>query len=234
MKISRNLTLLIHYIFDSFLPPLLRDSRWFMWLPFKILFRDKSEIFFKFKEQAPFLNAEEFKNIYIETASVHINRETDINKECIKAIDQNLIGRKVLDIACGRGYLTKRLADNFDVTGADIVVGKDIINKLSNVRFKETTLENLPFKNNEFDTVICAHTLEHVQDIKSAIIELKRVTKKRLIVILPRQRPYKYTFDLHLHFFRYEYDLIRLLNPKKESYECKLLGGDWFFIENLK
>lgn len=233
MKISRDITLLIHYFFDQLLPPVLRDSRWFMWLPFKILFRDKAGIFFKFKEQAPFLTENEFRDVYLDTASVHIQRETDINQECLMAISENLVGKKVLDIACGRGYLVRQLACYYEVTGADIVIDPKLIDSMPEVVFKETTLENLPFKDQEFDSVICAHTLEHVQDIQFAINELKRVTKKRLIIILPKQRSYKYTFDLHLHFFSYEHDLLKLLSPDKNTYKCDSLGGDWFYVEDM-
>jgi hypothetical protein len=41
----------------------------------------------------------------------------------------------------------------------------------------------------------------HVQDAHAALEELRCVAKRRLIVVLPKQRPYRYTFDLHLRFF---------------------------------
>lgn len=233
MKLSRDITLIFHYIFDQLMPPVIRDSRWFMWIPFKILFKDKSSIFFTFKERAPFMSEKEFRNVYINTASVHIQRETDINQECLKAIEEYLVGETILDIACGRGFLTKLLAPEYKLTGADIVIDKSLINSMPNVSFKETSLESLPFKDKEFDTVICAHTLEHVQDVQSAINELKRVTNYRLIIVLPKQRSYKYTFDLHLHFFSYEHDVLKLLKPSKDTYKCLTLGGDWFYVEDL-
>ena len=58
MKISRNLTLLNYYIFDSFFPPLLRDKRRYMCLVFKILFRAlkifKTETILKISKQDAF------------------------------------------------------------------------------------------------------------------------------------------------------------------------------------
>jgi len=233
MNISRDVTLFIHFIFDQLLPPLLRDSKWFMWLPFVILFKDKAQVFIDFKRKAPFLNENEFRDIYLDTASVHIQRETDINRECIRGIKEHLVGKKILDIACGRGFLINQLKADYEMTGADIIIDSKLIDEMPSVEFKETTLEDLPFNDKEFDTVICAHTLEHVQDIGRAISELKRVTKRRLIVVLPKQRPYKYTFDLHLHFFSYEHDLLKLLKPRKEGYQCSILGGDWFYIEDM-
>ena len=107
MKISRDITVVIHFLLDELVPPILRDSKWFMWLPFKLLFRNKAKIFFEFKEKAPYLSEQEFRDLYLESASVHIQRETDLNHACISAIDSRIAGKSVLDIACGRGYLFK-------------------------------------------------------------------------------------------------------------------------------
>jgi hypothetical protein len=49
--------------------------------------------------------------------------------------------------------------------------------------------------------VTCFHTLEHTRDLRAAIAELKRVARRQLIVIVPRQRSFFYTLDLHLQFF---------------------------------
>lgn len=62
-------------------------------------------------------------------------------------------------------------------------------------------MTELPYGNRVFDTVVCAHTLEHMKDYKKALAELRRVCSRRLMMIVPKQREYQYTFDLHLHFF---------------------------------
>jgi ubiquinone/menaquinone biosynthesis C-methylase UbiE len=81
------------------------------------------------------------------------------------------------------------------------------------VNFLQENIERLSFADNEFDTVISSHTLEHVQDAQAAIQELRRVTKSRLIVVLPKQRPYRYTFDLHLRFFPYSHTVVEYMRP---------------------
>jgi hypothetical protein len=58
------------------------------------------------------------------------------------------------------------------------------------------------------------------------------VTKKRLIVVVPKQRPYKYTFDLHLHFFPYEHSLRTIMGPNHGAVFCKDVGGDLFYVED--
>jgi len=230
MTLSRNLTLWIHFVFDQCLPPVLRDSRWFMWLPFKLLFGDKAKIFFNFKQQAPRLSEQEFQQVYQQAASVFIQRETDLNNASIAAIEQHILGNTVLDIACGRGFLTKQLAQNYQMTGADIVLDPNLRKIHPDIAFYECNLENLPFSDKQFDTVICAHTLEHVQHLEPAIRELRRVTAQRLIIVLPKQRAYRYTFDLHLHFFPYAHDVLTLMGQQTEQ-TCLDVGGDWFYWE---
>ena len=44
------------------------------------------------------------------------------------------------------------------------------------VDFK-VNIENLPFKDNSFDLIICNHVLEHVNDYKKALLEIKRSIK---------------------------------------------------------
>ena len=79
--------------------------------------------------------------------------------------------------------------------------------------------------------MVCTHTLEHVRGLLVAIGELRRVCSDKLIIVVPKQRPYRYTFDLRIHFFPYEHSLINALRPLPRSYGCETVGGDLFFIE---
>ena len=48
-------------------------------------------------------------------------------------------------------------------------------------------VRNLPFKNNKFDTVLCAEVLEHLlfSDFTKALNEIKRVSKNYIVLTLP-------------------------------------------------
>jgi ubiquinone/menaquinone biosynthesis C-methylase UbiE len=234
VNLSRNATLKIQFILDELIPPVIRDSKWFMWFPFRFLFGEKASYFLEFKAKAHSMTELEFAEVYRQTASVHLDRESDINSECEARILSSIAGDSVLDIACGRGYLSKKLSANYKVTGADIIVPEKLIQECPEIDFHEIFVESLPFEDHEFDTVVSAHTLEHVIDPGLAIRELRRVCKRRLIVIVPRQRPYRYTFDLHLNFFPNRYDLVRLIDPKNENYACINCGGDWFYVEDIE
>lgn len=229
----RNITAIFHFILDELVPPFIRDSRVFMWIPFRLLFGKKDTIFLSFKDNSPYLSKNGIRDMYIETASVHIQRETDINSLCLQAIAEHIVGKRVLDIACGRGFLSKILSERFEVTGADILVDQSMARKIPQVRFLETDLEYLPFEDNCFDTVVSTHTLEHIIDFSAAVKELRRVAKKRLIIVVPRQRAYKYTFDLHIHFFPYAWSLINAMRPPTQHVVCKKLGADWLYIEDV-
>lgn len=232
MKLKRELTSKIRFILDEFLPPFVRDSKLFMIIPYKLLYGDKSNIFMDFKVDAFDSSIDKFTKAY-RTASEIPSRITDLNEACIKEILNNVMSKSVLEIGCGNGYLAAKLSRKHRVTAVDIVINKKLIKRYSKIRFKKASIENLPFKKGSFDTVVCSHTLEHVQDIFLSISELRRVAKKRLIIVVPKQRPYRYTFDLHLHFFPYKYTLMTMMKSNQYvSRTCKELGGDLFYIEN--
>lgn len=229
-SLSRNVTYYIHCFFDEYLPPTIRDRKWFMWLPFKLLFGKKAKIFLSFKKKAPYLTNAEFCNIYKDAQSVFISRASDLTELSITELEKYIIGPRVLDIACGKGFLAGQLASKYDVTAADIVISARQKIKYSRVSWLAANIENLPFIDQQFDTVICTHTLEHVMNIKQAINELRRVSRQRLLIIVPKQRPYSYTFDLHLHFFPYPSALMMLMKDN-HSGVCEVLKGDLFYRE---
>lgn len=229
--LSRRVTTKIAFVLDELIPPLIRDARWFMWLPFRAMFGAKSGKFFGFKDKAFQMDFEEFKGTYEDTASVHIQRETDLNEACISQILENLTGDNVLEVGCGRVYLADKMAAKTKVTACDMVISTALREKHSNIEFHEASIESLPFADNSFDTVVSTHTLEHVLDIVKAIAELRRVTKKRLIIVVPKQRPYRYTFDLHLHFFPYKWSLLAFMAGTGYAQDIQLLQGDWYYQE---
>ncbi|KXK27086.1 MAG: Demethylmenaquinone methyltransferase [candidate division WS6 bacterium OLB20] len=232
MKLSRNATLKIHYLLDQFCPPVVRDSGAFIALPFRMLFGSRSRYFKEFKEKNPRYSAEDYREVYRAVDEVLIQRPTDLNTECIEAITSSLAGESVLDVGCGRGLLAGVISNTHQVTGLDMLISDEIRSLYPAVTFVEGFIEDLPFEDNAFDTVVCTHTLEHVQNLFLAISELRRVAAQRLIIVVPRQRPYRYTFDLHLHFFPYEHSLLNLIGPGYDN-SCITVGGDLFYTENV-
>ena len=89
---------------------------------------------------------------------------------------------KVLDVGGGHNphpranVVVDKYTDTNYHRSADIKV-------LKNQQFINADGEKLPFKDKEFDYVICCHVLEHVEDPKQFLSELFRVGKKGYIEI---------------------------------------------------
>lgn len=231
MRLGRDSANKLRHIIDDFVPPALRDQYWFMIFPFKILFGTKAKTYMSFKKKAPYMTKEQFAKTYEELGFLFAQRDTDLNEECLKKIKLSILGKTILEGGCGKGLLAKELSKKYQVTACDIVIDKVLAAQNPSIEFVKADIEVLPFNDRSFDTVVCTHTLEHVQDAKKAIMELRRVTKRRLIIIVPMQRPYQYTFDLHLNFFPYPESLLTMMGGKKLG-TCKVVGGDLFYIED--
>lgn len=79
---------------------------------------------------------------------------------------------------------------------------------------------DMPFKNNEFDIILCAQVLEHLpyRDFSQAISEIKRVAKKGAVVSLPHFGPaIRFLFKLPL-LPEIKF-MIKLPYPKKHIYK---------------
>jgi 2-polyprenyl-6-hydroxyphenyl methylase/3-demethylubiquinone-9 3-methyltransferase len=97
----------------------------------------------------------------------------------------SLDGLNILDIGCGGGLLAEHFAkQGAAVTGIDlsenaIKTARDhaAAGGLS-IRYEVGKAENLPAKDGEFDAVVCADCLEHVDDLEKVIREISRVLKE--------------------------------------------------------
>lgn len=225
---NRKFTNVIRYIMDELLPPIIRDSRWFMYPFFYYAFKGYKgkdiKVYMDFKALAYDLTEEEFTKIYRELESMGSDRPTDMSEANMKYILDNYdkSAKSMLDVGCGRGYWANRVAEatNLKVTGCDVLDHVEIKGD-----YVKGSIEKLPFKDKQFDIVFASHTIEHVRDLPKSISELKRVAKKQVILVTPRQRYYYYTLDLHLNFFPEEsYMKLAVDDPKAV---CKEVWGDW-------
>lgn len=232
MQVPRNFSVAVQYILDELVPPRLRDARWFMYLPMKFVLKDSAHDFMTFKNTVFSATKKEFSALYERTSHVQeLQGETDLNQQCTDEILKNISGKTVLEVGCGRGYLANLMSQKHEVTGCDIVIPKDLETKFPQVNFVAGNIQSLKFKDNSFDTVVSTHTLEHVQNLPEAVAELRRIARKELIIVVPRQRPYKYTFSLHTQFFPYEWSITNAFGFRKNAKIKKL--GDWFYYEKM-
>lgn len=87
--------------------------------------------------------------------------------------------KKVLDFGSGKGYFTDYLSKKYDAYGVDI--DRRNLNfakkKFSRPKFIYSDGEKLLFKDSFFDKIYCLDVLEHVDNLKKTLVELKRVLK---------------------------------------------------------
>lgn len=222
----------IRFVIEDLLPPIVRDSRLFG-LAAGLAFRGVGAAW-TFRKRAPFLSEQEYFAFYRDWPRVHA--ETDNSDVCLKRIAEEIVGRSVCDVGCGSGFLTQYLRDRSTVK-AQRIVGVDIvippIAENAGIEFFEGKAEKLPFADREFDTVVCTHVIEHILDHRKALAELRRITAKRLIVVVPREREGLYTFNPHFHFFPYTHSFLRAMIPVPERHICVPLGRDIYYREDV-
>jgi ubiquinone/menaquinone biosynthesis C-methylase UbiE len=109
------------------------------------------------------------------------------DKERVSLLKKYIVGKNVLDIGCGSGlYVDFLNREGYSASGVDFV--EEFIKearKNKKGQFFISNAQKLPFKNSEFETVILFDILEHGDDGK-ILKEAKRVSKKRIIVIVPQ------------------------------------------------
>ena len=141
--------------------------------------------------------------------------------------------KKVLDVGCDDAPLRKLVGNQF-YTGIDCTGKPDIKINLEAVK-------KLPFKAQEFDTVICIDVLEHLENIHEISKELFRVSNNHVLISLPNcwrdarvkiQRgrgsiahyglPSKKPLDRHKWFFAASEAINFLKSIKPNNYELEI------------
>lgn len=234
MKVSRDITRVINFILDELCPPILHDSWTLMSLIYRVgIGKETTKLLRNFKEKVLYMTEEEYAECYAISSQAP-QRPTDLDQAGVKFILSNVPREStVLDVGCGRGFLAKKLAEaGCSVTGLDVERPKSYSPE-DGFQFVAGSVEHMPFPDGSFNTVVCAHVLEHILNLESAISEILRVADQRVILVLPKQREYRYTPDLHLHFFPYLYNVQRIL-PVTPTWIGRV-GYDWgVLIQNFR
>jgi SAM-dependent methyltransferase len=229
--VNRETTNRIRFVLEDILPPILRDSGLFRSVA-TLVWGDHISRLAAFRRKAPFLTAEEYETLYRDHPRVH--EGTDNSRACVARIIADSVGDSVCDVGCGTGILLKSIRQSRD--GAGRYVGVDFVIEdaaaIEGIDYVAARIEELPFADGEFDTVICTHVIEHVLDYRQAIAELRRITRKRLIIVVPREREYLYSFNPHFNFFPYTHSFLRAMHPVPKNHVCLDIGHDIYYCED--
>lgn len=132
-----------------------------------------------------------------------------------------VVGRRVLDAACGEGYGSNLLAAHArDVVGVDVseqAIGHARARYLpgrSNLRFEQADATALPFADDSFDVVVSFETLEHLAAHEQLVSGFARVLGDdgMLLISSPDKRTYS-----DLAGFRNEFHVRELYREELEA-----------------
>lgn len=116
------------------------------------------------------------------------DRMARVRAQVLPAVLPGIKGETILDIGSGFGSLTMELAKNnpdsrvYGIDLHDSLTGQAQMNAeilgVPNVEFRTGSAYALPFGDGSVDAVTCFFMLHHLEDIKFALFEIKRVLKK--------------------------------------------------------
>ncbi len=94
-------------------------------------------------------------------------------------------GAKVLDVCTGSGDTAIMIGKTYpdaSVIGVDVsekmlAIARDRAKGLKNVEFRSANAMKLPFADGSFDRVLISFGLRNLEDLKSGLLEMKRVTR---------------------------------------------------------
>ncbi len=113
-------------------------------------------------------------------------------RENLASVLGPLDSKKILDAGCGEGFTLQNLyelkigevLEGIDYSKGAVGLGKKVH---PNLNLKVGDIYNLPYKDGSFDLVLCIEVLEHLEDPKRAINELKRVSSKYILFTVPNE-----------------------------------------------
>ncbi len=105
--------------------------------------------------------------------------------ECLKSIEFS----NVVEAGCGEGKVTNHIYENYKCAIEGFDIGEEAIEKakreFSNINFDVKSIYDLPYKENQFDLVVCCEVLEHLDNYDKALKELMRISSKYVIISVP-------------------------------------------------
>lgn len=150
--------------------------------------------------------------------------------------------QKLLDVGCGQGRHSfgAYMHTDIEVVGVDmglpdVLKAKQNFNQFNekndskSCNFFVTNAKNLPFKNNEFDHIVCSEVLEHIIDYESALKEIKRVLKPggTFALSVPKYFPEWICWKLSKDYRNEPGGHVRIFKYKKLKEDVKSLGFEF-------
>jgi demethylmenaquinone methyltransferase / 2-methoxy-6-polyprenyl-1,4-benzoquinol methylase len=144
------------------------------------------------------------------------------------AIIKQTEGKKVLDLACGTGEVSRGLAKNgIEVVGLDlssemIKIARNKTNKSLDIKYSLGEADSIPFPDGTFDAVTIAFGIRNFDNREKCIEEIFRVIKPNgMLAILEFTTPQKIIFkSIYSFYFKWILPNIGgLISKNKNAYK---------------
>lgn len=100
---------------------------------------------------------------------------------------------RLLDVGCGNGFFSHSFSQICDTVGVDYSEKMLAKNPIPQKLLMEAG--HLSFQDFAFDVVFCHALLHHVEDMDKVLLEMRRVTRKYVVVMEPnRNNPLMFLF----------------------------------------
>lgn len=99
----------------------------------------------------------------------------------------------ILDVGCGEGVVTERVARLTGATTVGVDLGDDEMRahwserEARGLTFASASAYELPFEDGSFDCVCALEVLEHLERPRDALAEMARVANRTILVSVPRE-----------------------------------------------
>ena len=204
---KREHTRLIGRFLDEWLPPVLRERRWFYRLVLGAVVKGDVDAYLDFRQNAWRMSDKDLQKFYGSIRS-NIDRPTDCNDRSVARLLETLRARQpgsILEFGCGRGHVARQMLEatpEASYTGIDFDTSRAREVLPPGTRLLDGVGMDVLEEGETFDCVVCTHTLEHVTDLRKTVADLVARTRDTLIIVVPLQLNLRYSADLHTRFWR--------------------------------
>lgn len=216
-----------------FMPSFIINSRTFHKILYRILIGKWFNVDFsnEFKKYKP----KDWEKLY-DSLFINRIRDDDLTDKQRELVLQHIKGPSVLEIGSGTGTILEKISERKDivnVVGIDIspAVIKFLKQKFTDVQKIKLIQEDFSkgLFTQKFDTVLCLHVLEHIENHIQTVELIKKIAK-RVILIVPNEYKHPYPTAYHLHFFNSTNPVVNLF--KERDNKLELIDGDYFLVSD--
>lgn len=147
------------------------------------------------KTKGNFYDHENFYKNYRDLRKEKLNANELIEIPTIKSMLDNIDNKKIIDLGCGNGNMSKYFANN----NAESILGVDISNNMLNeakeinndekITYLKLPLEDINSINDRFDLAFSSLAFHYIEDFKKLIKDIHSLLNKDGILLFSQEHP---------------------------------------------